>query len=94
MLRRVIVNIQSYTVKYNYRLAVRCNIKPAIGRVGKIAQRFHAPAICRGQSHAGGLQSAAGAEIPFTMCWIIVAHIRKQGSNIILLGLPAVIRSI
>ena len=58
-----------------YRLAVRCNIKPASGRVGKIAQRFHAPADCKPKL-TGGLQSAAGVEIPFTMCWIIVAHIR------------------
>lgn len=59
----------------DYRLAVRCNIKPASGRVGKIAQRFHAPADCKPKP-TGGLQSAVGAEIPFTMCWIIVAHIR------------------
>ena len=46
-----------------HRLAVRCNIKPASGRVGKIAQRFHAPADGKPEL-TGGLQSAVGAEIP------------------------------
>lgn len=63
-------------ISKKYRLAVRCNIKPADGRVGKIARRFHAPANCEPKL-TGGLQSAVGAEIPFTMCWIIVAHIRE-----------------
>lgn len=46
-----------------YRLEVGRIIKPAYGRVGKVAQRFRAPADC-GQA-TGGLQSAAGVEIPF-----------------------------
>lgn len=48
----------------NYRLAVGRIIKPAVSRVGKVAQRFHAPAGCE-LKLTGGLQSAAGVEIPF-----------------------------
>ena len=51
----------------NYRLAVGRIIKPAYGRVGKVAQRFRAPAIDEPKL-AGGLQSAAGVEIPLKKC--------------------------